>query len=260
MFKRLLRNIALLILVIFIIFWIAEAISYRPTVIVNNLVKRGRLNSQVIKLKLTYLTVIPLGVAEIENLGKERFRRQELVHIRAEARTFDYIASIFHAKAVINSYIDPKNFNAVYFLQHMEMINKPDEDKEISYDQKRHLMKYQGPRGQEERVIDNDAQDPLSALYYFQNKPFKVGDEFALSLNTNQKNYVIKAKCIGNETLSSAGRDYVVWIMESSVNRKDKSPRHQSIFKIWFLDNDGLKIPILIKAMTDLGPVMAKAI
>lgn len=259
MLKKFIKYAFWMILIIVVIFSVVEIISDTPACVLNNLIKKGALNTKNLTLKVNYLLLIPVGEANLNILGKERFRNADLLHIRAQARTFDYVKSVFHAKATIDSYIDPVELHSVYFMQHLEMINKPTEEKEISYDQKKHIMFYQGQRGKEERVIGEHAQDPLSAIFYIQNKQFALGDEFSLSMNTNQKNYVIKGKFLGRQIITVSGINYEVWLVEASAGRKDKNPRHKTSFKIWFLESEGKKIPILIKAMTNIGPIVAKA-
>ncbi len=259
MFKKVSRYAFWVFLVIIAVFSLGEVISSSPAAVLKKLIKNGHLNSQSVSLRLNYLVIIPVGEARLDNLGKENFRKENLIHIRGEAKTFDFIKSIFHAKAVVDSYIDPKEMHSVYFIQHLEIINKPSEDREIKYDQKKHIMTYQGHRGTEERIIDEHAQDPFSALFYLQNKKFNVGEEFSLGFNTNQKNYVLKGRFVAKDSLRIAGRGYEIIIAQAHVGRKDKNPRHQTSFKVWFLDYEGKRIPFLFKAMTNIGPVVARA-
>ncbi|MDP2939861.1 MAG: DUF3108 domain-containing protein [Candidatus Omnitrophota bacterium] len=259
MFKKIVKFTLLLVLIFCIIFSIIEINSQRPVQVLKSLLKKDGLSSQGFKLKLNFLLVIPVGEAKIENLGIETFRNRELIHIRAQAESLNYFKSLFYAKANINSYIEPKELDSIYFMQHLEISNKPNDDREISYDQKRHIMRYQGLRGVEERVIDEHAQDPLSAIFYIQNKVFNINEEFKLSMNTNQKNYILKARVIAKESIQVAHKNYELWVIQASVARKDKNPRHKTSFKIWFLDNGSQKIPLLIKATTNIGPIVAKA-
>lgn len=257
--KRAIKFIALGILAVLLIFVVLELSSNTPVAVLKRLIAENRLSDKNINLKLNYLSFIPAGEASLVNLGKKKFRKEDLLHIRAEAKTFDFARSIFYAKATVDSYIDPKELHSVYFLQHLEMINKPDEDKEIHYDQKRHIMIYRGPRGTEERMIDEHAQDPLSAFFYLQNKKFNIGEEFSLNFNTNQKNYILKGRFISKESMRIYDKDYEIIVAEAHVGRKDKNPRHQTSFKIWFLKSDGKNIPILFKIMTNVGPIVVKA-
>ena len=259
MLKRMLRYVLLIVLIGLAFVLVIEINSQSPSQVLKDLIVNNSLNNPALNLKLNYLVIIPVGEAKLVNLGEERFRGADLIHIRAEAKTFDYIASIFHSKATVDSYIDPKNLDSLYFLQDMEMINKPRENKEIRYDQKKHIMTYVGPRGVEERVIDEHAQDPLSAIFYVESKKFWIGEEFRLSLNTNQKNYIIIGKFVSIESIQISGKNYEVMLVEARVGRKDKNPRHQAKLKIWFLDYQGKRIPILIKAMTNIGPIVARA-
>ncbi len=258
MFKKVSRYIFWLLLVIIAVFSLGEIISSTPEAVLKKLIRNGRLGSQSVNIRLNYLLVIPVGEARLDNLGEEKFKNEDFIHIRAQAKTFDYVKSIFYAKATVDSYIDPAELHSVYFLQRLEMINKPAEDKEIKYDQKKHIMTYRGPRGTEERVIDEHTQDPLSAFFYLENKKFAVGEEFNLGFNTNQKKYILRGRFIAKESVRVLGKDYQILIVEARVARKDKNPRHQTSFKVWFLDYEGRRVPLLFKAMTNIGPVVAR--
>ncbi|MFZ5801012.1 MAG: DUF3108 domain-containing protein, partial [Candidatus Omnitrophota bacterium] len=138
-------------------------------------------------------------------------------------------------------------------------INKPADDREIFYDQRRKLMRYKGPRGREDRVIDENTHDPLSAIYYIRLKPLKAGEEIRLNINTNQKNYILEGRVISQKSVKVGAGLYELSLVEAAVKRKDKGPRHQFGLKIWFLEREGKRTPVLIRAMTNIGPIVAVA-
>jgi hypothetical protein len=259
MLKRILGWFFLMVLIGLVLFLAIQIYAQSPTSVLRGLVKNNSLKNPVVNLKLNYLVIMPVGKAQLTNFGKERFRGEDLIHIGAQSQTLDYLNSIFHARATVDSYINPQDLDSRFFLQNLEVINKADEKKEISYDQKKHVMTYVGPRGTEERIIDSHAQDPLSAIYYIQNKKFEPGDRFSLGLNTNQKNYIISGELVKKEKIQISGENYDILLFESQVGRKDNNPRHQVKFRIWFLDYQGKRQPILIKAMTNIGPIVATA-
>jgi hypothetical protein len=240
------------------IFSLAQLGRQSPILIAKDLASNHRLSGQT-NFLLNYLAVIPVAQARMEYLGPEGFRGRKLIHIRAEAKTFDYARSVFHAGAAVDSYVDPKSSKAVYFLQHLEMIGKPDENKEIYYDQKDNIMVSTGSRGTERLAIDKNTFEPLSAFLFIQNLELAAGTEFDLSLNTNQKDYFLSGKCVSRDLVRIGDKNYNILLIEAQVRRKDKSPRHGFTLKIWFLEDGKRKIPLLVRVMTNIGPVVAVA-
>lgn len=259
MFKKMLKSTVLIFLAVLIIFAISQILSQSPQAVLKKLIMKNCLGSNKLNIQLNYLWFIPVGQASLDNLGKERFRGEDLIHLRAEAKTFDFVRNIFYAHATVDSYIDPRGMFSRYFLQHLVMINKKDDNRELSYDQRKHVMTYIGPRGKEDRVIEENAQDPLSAIFLIENKEFKIGDDFQVSLNSNQKNYILFVNVVSNQIVRIADKDYVIWLTKSRIQRKGKNPYHKTSYRIWFLNYNNKNMPILIKASTNIGPIVAKA-
>lgn len=236
-----------------------ELNSQSPGSIAKRLINNGQLDAKHLKLRLKYLWVIPVAEAKMDNLGKERFRGRELTHVHAEAMTFDYVRSIFHAKAAVDSYVAPEALLPVYFLEHLEMINQPARQREIYYDQKQRIMVTTENSQKEERRIEPDTYEPLSALFFLQNQGLKQGGFFELNLNTNQKTYRLTCRIYGDGEINLNGERCPILVAKARVSRKDKNPRHAFVFKIWFLKKDGQFLPILVRAMTNIGPIVAVA-
>jgi hypothetical protein len=255
---KIIRAALLVILIAIFAFSLVQLSRQDPILIAKDLVKNNKLNHRTDFL-LNYLLAVPVAQARMEYWGKVNFRNEELIHISAEAKTFDYVRSVFHARAAVDSYIDPKSLNAVYFLQRLEMINKPDENKEIRYDQKKNIMVSTDKKGTERLVIDNNTFEPISAFFFIQNLELVPGTGFNLSLNTNQKNYFLNGKCVSKDLVRIGEKNYDILLIEAQVRRKDKSPRHGFTFKLWFLDDGKRKTPLLVRAMTNIGPIVATA-
>jgi hypothetical protein len=113
--------------------------------------------------------------------------------------------------------------------------------------------------GDTEREIYEHTQDPLSAIFYIRNQEFKPGKEFNININTNQKNYLLFAKVLNYKEINLAQKTIGIWLVSAEVRRHDKSPRHKTSVKIWFLDNKA-KTPILIRVMASGGLITARLI
>ncbi|MFZ5799970.1 MAG: hypothetical protein ACOY3D_01145, partial [Candidatus Omnitrophota bacterium] len=106
MLKKL-KFAGLVVLAILLLATTAQLIASQPSVVVKRFIATGGLAKPDINLEINYLAVIPVARARIEDLGQERFRGADLIHLRAGAKTFDCLASIFFARATVDSYIEP---------------------------------------------------------------------------------------------------------------------------------------------------------
>ncbi len=250
------RALVVTVLILVIGYSLVEISKDNPKSVIKSLVENStNWEGKKLTYKAKFLNVIPTGMVTFSDQGVKRYRGIEVFHLSAQADTFPCFSSIFKARAVIDSYIHRNNLYSLRFAQHLEIINKPDEDKEILYDQRNKIMTLDGV----ERVILDNTHDPLSLMHFIRKQEFVRGKKFKLNLNTNQKNYDINIEVLGREETEVDGKVYGVWILDSSFKRHDKSPRHSSSFKMWILDSE-TKPPILIKAMTNAGPATTRLV
>ena len=252
--KKILKMIFLVLIVLILSGSLIQIIGDRPSLIMKNF-KDKNLESKSVILKLKLLGVIPVGLAKIENLGIENLKRQKVYHIKAQAETLPYFSKFFQAKAEADSFIDIKKLHSLKFIQNAQTPGEYDYNREIIYDQRRKIMKI----GDTERVILENTQDPLSAIFYLRQQEFEVGKEFNININTNQKNYLLAAKVESYQEIDIGRQKIGVWLLSAEVKRRDKSPRHKTSVKIWFLDNE-TKTPILIRVMASGGLIKARLV
>ena len=252
--KKKLKSVFLILVAVVFVLSLIQIIADSPSLIVKKLENKD-LNSKTVVLKLKLLGVVPVGIAKIEELGVERFKGSRVYHIKATASMLPYFAKFFKAKAGADSYVDVKKLHSLRFLQHAETPGDYDYNREIIYDQRRKIMKI----GDTEREILEDTQDPLSAIFYLRKQEFEVGKEFNVNINTNQKNYLLAAKVLSYKEISIGGEKNRLWLMNAEVKRRNKSRRHKTSVKIWFLD-DETKTPILIRIMASGGLIKARLV
>jgi hypothetical protein len=113
--------------------------------------------------------------------------------------------------------------------------------------------------GNTEREIFEGTQDPLSAIFYLRNQKFGIGKEFNININTNQKNYLLTAKVKSFQEIDTSDSKVGIWLLNAEVKRRDKSQRHKTSVKIWFLD-DQSKTPIKIRILASGGLIIARLI
>lgn len=249
------RTILIVILIACLGFVVIEIGSDSPAAILSNLVKKEKLEGSEFIFRIKYFWVIPIGEATFANKGAKAYDEKKVYHLQAQASISPYLASLFKAFIRIDSYTDAEKLHSLAFLVHQKISGKPDEYKEIIYDQKNNIMEFEGTR----RLIYPHTQDCLSAIFYLQQQDFHVGKEFSLNINTNQKNYELKVKVLRRDEFEIRDRNIALWVLGATIRKRDGSPRHRSNFTVWLIDNS-TKTPVLIKAMTILGQVTAKLV
>lgn len=255
--KKVILTIFLLIVLVVTVLGIKETIANNP----KNILKRTGISLESNPDNLTYsvkfLGIFPLALAKINFLGEDTYEGTRVYRIEAVAKTLDFIEPIFYATAKIESIVDKNKMHTLKFSQHAQIKGREgkDKDKSITYNQKKHTMLYKG----EERVIKPDTQDPLSAIFYLRNQGLSVGKEFDIYFNTNQTNYLMKAKVLAKDIYNISGRDLGVWTVNAEIRRADGNPYHQTDLKFYLLDNE-TKTLLLIKVFSGTGIISAPLI
>jgi len=238
-----------------VLFALKEISNNNPYAIIkyNHLEEELSASGNILVFRVNYQGLIPAGQAKLENKGEELYQDKKVCHLSVKIYPFDFCSKIFNAQAQADSYIDTAKLHTLKFKQCLILPNKPKDEKEVLYDQDKTFMQLKGVR----RQILPDTQDPLSAIFYIRHQNLKIGKEFDVNINTNQKNYQFYARVIGREEYTLKARKIGVWVLEAIIRRRDKNPYHKTTMKLWLLDNPS-KIPILIKAMSGIGQVTAR--
>lgn len=238
-----------------ILYVFKESSSNSPLSIIrgNGLESESSADSNILVFKVNYLGLIPAGQARLENKGVEFYQGRSVFHLSAKANPLNFYSKFFKAQAEAHSYIDCDKLYTLKFEQILMPPNKPEDKKEILYDQNNNFMELKGVR----RHILPGTQDPLSAIFYIRHQNLEIGKAFDININTNQKNYQLYAKVIGREEYALGAKRVGVWVLEGVIRRRDKNHYHKTTMKLWLLDNPS-KIPVLIKTMTNIGPITAR--
>ncbi|MFA5356537.1 MAG: DUF3108 domain-containing protein [Candidatus Omnitrophota bacterium] len=250
------KHYFLIVALLFLFVIIAKgAYDNRPfTIIKNNRLTDRKIGiADTISLRVNYLWVIPVGVARLENKGEEQYGNKRVYHLCANARLLGFYSRFFDLLAQADSYVDKARLHTLRFTQTLIRPNKPKEEKEILYDQEKNFMELEGAK----RVILPDTHDPLSAIFSIRNQELNVGKVIDININTNQKNYRLYATVTGREEYLLKSEKAGVWVIEGTVKRREKNPYHRTTLKLWLMD-DAAKTPVLIKAMTNAGPITAR--
>jgi len=121
-------------------------------------------------------------------------------------------------------------------------------DKETIYDQEKHQALYEGKKID----IPFYVQDSLSSVYYLRTQQLKKGDSLIMDANDDGKNYLVEAKVLDMEKVTTpwgkfeALRTEIVWKRQGNA-QEDRS-------QIW-LSNDEKKIPIKMEKQSRMGKI-----
>jgi hypothetical protein len=205
----------------------------------------GLTNPKELVFKVNLFGFLPVGSAVIKNEGIELYKSKKVYHLSAEARASGFVGRLYPAKSRLDSYIDKEKLHTLRFTQSLALPEKPENTKEVLYDQDNNIMEIKGER----RQILADTQDNLSAIFYIQHQKLEVGKTFDINVNTNQKNYRLLAEVIEKTEYAIDKGKVGVWVMHADIRRRDKNnPYHRSSMTVYFLDNAD-KTPLLIKVM-----------
>jgi len=239
--KRLTKFISLIALFLFLV----SIFSYNnsnPEVIIKKVFKSEQINPQILRYRIYAFGLFPVGETYLHNAKHEKINGKDLYLIKGEAKSLDIIATFFKSEAALNSYIDPVDSNPVLFKQEISISGRPNQDKEVIYDQKQGFMITDGTR----RQILPNTQDPLSLVFNLERMDFSKNKDIEMNINTKHKNYLFKGRVEEKSDLSKkVGHE--VYLAKTEIRRRDRdNPYHQSKVTIWFVKGEE-NIPILIK-------------
>jgi len=225
MTKKIILSVFTILLLCVILCVFKESGSNRPLSIIrgNGLENESSADSNILVFRVNYLGMIPAGEARLENKGIEFYQGRSVYHLSAQANPLNFYSKFFKAQAQTDSYIDADKLCTLKFEQILLLPNKPEDKKEILYDQNNNFMELRGVR----RHILPGTQDPLSAIFYIRHQNLEIGKVFDININTNQKNYQLYAKVIGREEYALRTKKVGVWVVEGVLRRRDKSRRRK---------------------------------
>jgi hypothetical protein len=207
-----------------------------------------------LKYRVYLLGVLPVGEAVLYSAKKEDYQGGSVYHLRAEAKGLEIFSRFFNGSAILDSFIDTVSLNPRSFRQKVVVSGKPDINREVLYDQNENIMILSGVK----RQVMPNTQDPLSLIYNFRHMDFDMVKDFDLSLNTNQKNYMIKgAVTLGEKGLG--GAIYKTALVNAEIKRRDKNPYHKSRISILFLKGKE-NVPLTVKVFASGFLIYAKLV
>ncbi len=212
-----------------------------PGVIISKLTRDGNMHSGELIYAVNLFGIIPFGEATFFPHKTEDYKGGKVYHLSAQAQNANIFSKLRRVSATAESYVDIQSRNPVCFKQRLSMAGSEDRYKEVFYDQKNCVVSIAGVK----RQILPDTQDPLSAIFHIRQMDFDKIKNFEISLNTNQKNYVLRAKVKPRDIMID-NKVFKAYILEATISRRDKNPYHKSnIAMVLFKVEDN--IPVFIK-------------
>jgi hypothetical protein len=238
---RMFKLVGLVVLVLVIASAGFNVYRNKPSVIFNRVLKDRDTAPEKLIYRAYLFGILPVGDVVFNKAVPERLKGKEYYYLSAKAETMPWISVFFSGKAELESYIDKKSYNPLIYREKIVMRGKPEQEKEVVYDQKNHFMTLEGER----REILPDTQDPLSLIYNLSKTDFEKKKDLEININTNQKNYLLKGAI---KSMPVIDGKYNVYLGKADIGRRDKNnPYHRSKISIWFVKmNDN--IPIRISA------------
>ena len=243
----------ILIIALFIGFISFQNLNYKA--IISDLAKKNALHNGELKYNAYLLSIIPVAEATIGVKKEEDRLGKKVYHLTATVKNMDYLAKIFNGYAILDSYVDLDKMNVLELKQKIVVTGKQDMYREASYDQENGVMTIAGV----ERQIFPDTQDQLSLIANIRGMDLDKVKDIEFNVNTNQKNYTFKGTVEPKDILIK-GKSYRVYLVNSTIRRKDKNPYHKSSLDLVLLKNGDDNTPVLIKVFAGGFLISAKLV
>ncbi|MCG8431984.1 MAG: DUF3108 domain-containing protein [Candidatus Omnitrophica bacterium] len=225
---------------------IASVINYRRNTDVRRAVSRFSSreleSADALRYRLYVFGILGVGEAVFYRAEKKEFRGGPVYHLRAVAQSAPELEWFYVASMAIDSFVDTASGTPLVYREKLRVKGKIEDEKEVVYDQANHTMTI----GEETRQILPDTHDPLSAIFSLRKMDIPAEpQEIELSINTNQKNYVLQGTVTARDELINR-KARPVTLVKASIRRRDKNPYHKSRIQM-VLTGGRENIPVLIK-------------
>lgn len=238
------KKIFIILLVLAACFVLVMMNNNRPKVIIGRLFNKGIQENQP-KYIVNLFGVIPAGEAVfLKEAVQDYAGNREVYHLSAKAQNLKLYSGLIQGSVILDSYLDKSSLDPLLFRQRLSISGKKEVLKEVFYDQDTHIMSIAG----EKRRILPHTQDPLSAIFKIRRMDFEKIKEFEMNINTNQKDYLLKAAA-RTEELVIKNKKYGIVIIDADIARRQKSPYHKTSIQM-VLWRERQNLPVYIKVFS----------
>jgi hypothetical protein len=227
--------------------------NYRA--IISDLTAKEGLRSGELRYKAYLLSILPVAEANIGVKKEEEYKGKKVYHLTATVKNLDYLSRLFNGYAIMDTYVDLERMNVIEFKQKIVVTGRQDLYRQATYDQEKGIMTIGGV----ERQIFPDTQDNLSLIVNIRRMNLDIVKDIEFNINTNQKNYIFKGK-VEPKDIKIRGKTYRIYLVNSTIRRKDKNPYHKSNIDLVLLKNGDDNTPVLIKVFAGGFLISAKLV
>jgi hypothetical protein len=239
------KKLFFIILAVVLLLWFVSSRNLDYKSAISNLIEKDQLQqSGELKFRAYLLSLVPMAEATIGVPKEEDFKGKQVYHLTATVKNLDYLSKLFSAYAIFDSYMDRGNFNVLEYKQKIVVTGKQDLYREAVYDQEKGTITVAGIS----RQIFPNTQDHLTLIANIRRMDLDKAKNIEFSVNTNQKNYIFEGTVEPKDILIK-GKAYRIYIVKSTIRRKDKNPYHKSKVDIVLLKNGSDNTPVLIKIL-----------
>ncbi len=194
-----------------------------------------------------------LNVTETANSGKQAF------HIIGKGKTTGVTSWFFKVKDIYQSYFYKESLLPYRFVRKINEGGHT-KNKEILFDQtaKKATVKDYKHNTEAKYTTHKNVQDMISTLYFLRNQDLSKmnsGDEIALTMFFDEKNYKFKMRFLGREVIKTKfGK--VATIKFRPIVQAGRVFKEKESITVWVSD-DKNKTPLRIKASLAVGSLRA---
>jgi len=200
--------------------------------------------------KLTYTVKwkgVSGGTSVMEVKEVVKISGRDAYYATLSTRSSKFFDTFFKVRDHVESYIDKEG---IFTWRQKKKLRgaKYRSDKETIYDQEKHQALYEGKKID----IPFYVQDSLSSVYYLRTQQLKKGDSLIMDANDDGKNYLVEAKVLDIENITTPWGEFEALKTEVVWKREGKVQEDSSL--IWF-SNDEKKVPVKMEKQSKMGKI-----
>jgi hypothetical protein len=202
--------------------------------------------------KLTYeirWMGIPVGIASFAVKETSQINARDCYHIVVRVNSNSFLSKIYKVDDEFHTYMDKEKLYTLRFMK-KQSEGRYRSQEVVDYDQQAHTGIYRSLLNNTSKnlVITENAQDDLSAIYYFRMQDIVPDKPVAMNVNADEKNWILEITVLqaGSMSLYRIGKLNAIEV-EPKARTTDGKPLKKGRVWIWFSADEN-RIPIAAKA------------
>ncbi len=198
-----------------------------------------------------YWKFVKVGYGTLEIKGVVDFRGRKAYNISSESKSAPFFDFFFKVRDKNSSWVDVENFYSLAFEQSIRE-GSYRRERHIEYDQVKHTAL--NNKGEAFDIPEN-VLDVLAALYKVRMMNLAPDSFISVGVNSWKKNYVMRVKIDGRETVEVCGKKINALIVEPELNDPGIF-MNKGALRIWFSDDEN-HVPLKMQSEISVGSIMA---